>query len=151
MTRSTVQATRAHRVAGRRRTALVAGLVTVGLLLLAAASARAARFEYCNKMVASHSRCDSPARPDHSWERNSADAPWTGQAWAMCERITATNDYTYVYSRVCRTALKVTGYWDDRCGGCYGHNNPGYVIRAWVGNDAGQPRIIRGVAEYGVF
>lgn len=127
----------------------VAGAVAAAVVLGAAAQAEADTFNtYCNKTVSSKSRCNEHSLDDR-WERNKADAPWTGGKWPMCERITSPGAYSDVWSRRCANALSVTGFFDDYCGNCHDKHNPGYIVRCWVGNNGDYPRIIRGVASYG--
>jgi hypothetical protein len=134
---------------GRVALAALAGVV---VLVVSTAPAVAETFQkYCNKNTPPKTRCNEYPDPDHSWERNKVDAPWTGGAWKMCERITEPHNYNTIYSRRCGNALSVTGYWDDYCNGCHEHDNDGNIIRCWVGNDADWPRIIRGSCAYGIF
>ena len=134
---------------GRSRLALAA-VVAGGALLGAAVPAEADTFQtYCNNNTPPKTRCAYHSSNDR-WERNKADAPWTGFPWPMCERITTPGDYSDVWSRRCATAFNVIGWFDDYCGGCRDHHNPGYGVWMWVGNDhPDQPRTIRGIASYG--
>jgi hypothetical protein len=138
----------------RGRIALVAVIAAGASLAVAApppiplSGAHAATVQtYCNNNTPPRTRCATGSSAD-PWEKNKVDAPWTGFAWPMCERITVPGDYNNILSRRCATALQVVGYYDDYCGGCNNHQNSSFDVKMWAGNNhPDQPRTIRGQAS----
>jgi len=105
--------------------------------------------QYCGpQWVGGYNRCPTSSSK-HSWETN--DTISSQGPWPMCERMEDWYDGNSIYSRNCANTVDVGGYWDDFCGGCQGHNNPGYYLRCWAGNNTQFYGNIRGIAAYGVF
>jgi hypothetical protein len=98
-------------------------------------------------------RCpDEVAR--HSYNTNSVEGfSYTlsaEQNWydTKCERMTAWDDYSVIFSRICNSHRVTTGRWDDFCGNCEQYENAGVLLKVYAGNDAPRNQKIYGNGVY---
>lgn len=90
---------------------------------------------YCQRTVGPMTKC-SEASPRHSYTYNTANGVQGREnAFAnKCQKITYWDDEVDVWSRTCATGISVGGRWDDWSGQWMG-DNPGYLLRGYVGNN----------------
>ncbi len=108
-------------------------------------------FTYCGFRTDPKTRCFAEV-DRHSYISNVASGrsiDGSNQYLAKCERMTAYNDYENIFSRKCGTGIQIIGRWNDFCGGCgNAQDNPGNLLKVYVGNDDYAPQIMWGSTNY---